>query len=123
MRHPFSSFVAFASTVAGAGVAAVIVSSSAFADDMTTADTFSNANILMSAAGPNQLQFQDAPADALKRKYLICDRAATQSRLDPGAALECSVLYEKVRDGVFRGSFDDLLDWWRTARDGVIETQ
>jgi hypothetical protein len=122
MRHPLSSFVAFASTVAGASVAAVIVSSSAFADDMTTADTFSYADILTSA-GPNQLQFRDAPADALKREYLMCERAATQTLLDPAEARACSVLYEQVRNRLFGGSFDALLDWWRGARDERMETQ
>jgi hypothetical protein len=122
MKHPLSSFVAFASTVAGASVAAVIVSSSAFADDMTTADTFSYANILTSAE-PNQLQLQDAPADALKREYLMCERAATQTRLDPATARACSVLYEQVRDRLFAGSFEALINWWRGARDAGMETQ
>jgi hypothetical protein len=61
---------------------------------------------------------QAIPADALKREYLKCERAAAQGIQDFSTALSCSMLYEELRQRVFGGNFNALLGWWR-ANNGV----
>ena len=120
MSQLIPSVIRLATTVAAASV---IVSSNAFADDITAANTPFNAHAQTTAARPDSLHVQEMPADALKREYLTCERAAMQSRLDLATAAACSVLYEEVRERVFGGSFDALIAWWRTARDEDTATR
>jgi hypothetical protein len=64
----------------------------------------------------------DAPVDApveieaLKRTYLVCDRAASQRVLDMGEAATCSTAAERLLQAGFGGDFDRLLAWWREAK-------
>jgi hypothetical protein len=56
-------------------------------------------------------ELDGAPIDALKRAYLFCSRAAVEGRLDTGAIMQCSVVYEELKRRAFDGDFDKLIAW------------
>jgi hypothetical protein len=54
------------------------------------------------------------PADALKRVFLNCNCEALLRALDGEQAMACSVIYERLKETVFDGDFDRLLEWSRS---------
>ncbi len=92
----------------------VAVVSNASAGDMTTVGQIAPS----AAAAADRPHLRQVSAEALKHKYLQCDRAATQAVLDMATAGECSMVHEELQERVFSGSFEALLAWWRGARDG-----
>jgi hypothetical protein len=56
------------------------------------------------------------PVESLKDVYLACDHAATQRRLTPAEAMQCSIVAEQLLQRGFDGDLDRLLAWWKPAR-------
>jgi hypothetical protein len=54
-----------------------------------------------------------ASIDELKRAYLACNRAALGSLLDRAGVMQCSVIYEALKQHAFGGDFDKLYAWSR----------
>jgi hypothetical protein len=54
--------------------------------------------------------------DDLKRQYLSCSGAATRGRLSSGQIMQCSVIYETLKQQAFNGDFYQLLAWSRSQR-------
>lgn len=50
--------------------------------------------------------------DALERDYWRCDYATTTGMLDPGEAVECSMITERFMKAKFGGDFKQLHAWW-----------
>lgn len=55
-------------------------------------------------------------ADALERKFWVCDHASTREFLDFGAAAQCSMATERLRHTRFGGDFAAMLTWWRAHK-------
>lgn len=51
--------------------------------------------------------------DELKRAYLLCNRTAMSGAMEHTAAMQCSVLYEQLKERAFDGDFFKLLEWSR----------
>ena len=49
----------------------------------------------------------------LKNLYLRCSRAAIHRQLGGGEIAMCSLVYERLLKGTFRGDFHALLEWRR----------
>ena len=52
----------------------------------------------------------------LKTAYLSCDRAATESRLDPSSFQRCAAVGDELLQRGFDGDLDRLLAWWRVEQ-------
>ena len=77
------------------------------------------AHAALAQAVPDRSELAGLSVEELKSSYLQCDRRTTVAFLDAGEAAGCSVLYEELKQRVFGGDFERLLDWWqgqRTAR-------
>jgi hypothetical protein len=58
---------------------------------------------------------QSAPIeDELKRVYLSCSCQAIHQTLGREGVMACSVVYEELKETVFDGDFDRLLEWSRS---------
>jgi len=57
---------------------------------------------------------------ALKREYLRCDRAASQTRLTLAAAAYCGAVGDELLRREFAGDLDLLLAWWRSERQAPL---
>lgn len=64
-------------------------------------------------AGPGGDTLARASIDELKRAYLSCSRAALGSQLDRAGVMQCSVIYEVLKQRAFGGEFDTLYAWSR----------
>lgn len=122
MMRNFASSLAFATTVAAATAAAVIVSRNAIADEITV-DNPTAAAPARTLTGPDRSHLQRTSADVLKRQYLICERAATERVLDGSSAAECSMVYEELRERIFGGNFNALNTWWHGVRGADAEAR
>ena len=49
--------------------------------------------------------------DELKRAYLLCNRTAMKGSMEFTAAMQCSILYEQLKERAFNGDFYKLLEW------------
>ena len=49
----------------------------------------------------------------LKRGYLACHQASMRRMLDMGETMQCSVIYEALKQRAFGGDFERLLAWTR----------
>jgi len=52
--------------------------------------------------------------DELKRAYLLCNRTAMKGSMEFTAAMQCSILYEQLKERAFAGDFYKLLEWSMT---------
>lgn len=46
-----------------------------------------------------------------------CEYATTRTVLDSDEAAFCSQVYERLKAEKFRGSFSELLTWWRKTKE------
>ena len=69
-------------------------------------------------SGPAALKDEE-----LKSAYLHCDRLATAAFLDAGDAASCSLVYEELKQRLFSGDFQLLLDWWQGQRTAAMKPQ
>jgi hypothetical protein len=66
------------------------------------------------APDPAQIgRLRQIPVEELKATYLNCNREALAGRLDRGAIMGCSVVYEVLKEKAFGGDFAKLLIWSR----------
>jgi hypothetical protein len=65
------------------------------------------------AAQPDRAGLARYGADDLKKMFLACDGAAATGLLGAGEAGACSLVYEELKDRVFRGDFQALVAWWK----------
>jgi len=49
--------------------------------------------------------------DDLKRAYLLCNRTAMKGLMESSTAMQCSILYEQLKQRAFAGDFYKLLEW------------
>jgi len=49
--------------------------------------------------------------DELKSAYLSCNRAAAGTRLSSGTIMQCSIVYEELKQRAFGDDFERLLAW------------
>lgn len=68
------------------------------------------------AQPPNRTHLRAVSVAELKANYLECDQLASSTLLDFSTAVECSMVSEELLDRGFGGSFKQLLEWWRSAR-------
>lgn len=68
------------------------------------------------AEAPARTELSAVPVAELKASYLECDQLASTSLLGFGAAVECSMLSEELLERGFGGSFQQMLKWWRSAK-------
>jgi hypothetical protein len=62
-------------------------------------------------------------AEALRLRFLDCDRRASSMLLDFADAARCSHIYEQLLRGEFQGDFGKLMAWWRAQpRDPLAAT-
>ncbi len=64
-------------------------------------------------------RLQQAPVDVLKVLYQNCNREAHAGRLDGGAIMGCSMVYEALKQRAFGGDFARLLAWSRVQETGA----
>ena len=69
------------------------------------------------AAGGETDPDADMTVVRLKRDYARCERLAARGLLDPGQAMPCSVVYERLKAQAFGGDFAALHRWWQAERD------
>ncbi|MEJ7931922.1 hypothetical protein WG922_18265 [Ramlibacter sp. AN1015] len=60
--------------------------------------------------------YASQPDACRKALFRECAAAARQDLLDVGSAVICSMRYEGLLRGSFRGDFDALMQWWRAQR-------
>ena len=48
----------------------------------------------------------------LERTFWVCDYVATRHGID-AAPSECSAAYAQIKDTMFGGDLERMLDWWR----------
>ena len=65
---------------------------------------------------PVHLAVAALPLDHLKMAYLACDRAATESALNPSDFQRCVVVGDELLKRGFGGDLDRLLAWWRIEK-------
>ena len=53
----------------------------------------------------------EIPLDGLKSTYLACERTALSGRMESGAIIMCSVIYEELKHRAFDGDFPRLKAW------------
>lgn len=71
----------------------------------------------LAAPDPAQIGgLQQAPVEELKVVYLNCNREALAGRLDGGAIMGCSMVYEALKQKAFGGDFARLLTWSRAQK-------
>jgi hypothetical protein len=58
-------------------------------------------------------ELRQASVEELKLAYLNCNREALAGRLDRGAIMSCSMVYEALKEKAFGGDFARLLTWSR----------
>jgi hypothetical protein len=56
-----------------------------------------------------------APASDLKARYLRCEDRAQKDLLDTAGIAGCSIVYERLKETQFGGSFPALRAWYETA--------
>ncbi|MBO9649213.1 MAG: hypothetical protein J7605_11915 [Variovorax sp.] len=66
---------------------------------------------------------QRAQVAELKTVYLTCEQAASRTILDMAAAAFCSRYAEELLRRGFAGDFNQLLAWWREARNEAIAVE
>ncbi len=49
----------------------------------------------------------------LKKAFWFCDHAATKGTIDMNHAAACSAITDELKEKMFGGDFDKLVDWWR----------
>lgn len=59
---------------------------------------------------------------ALKASYLACERAALGGEMPAGEIARCSVVYERLKDRAFDGSFRALRAWYETVSAAGVGT-
>src|SRR5213083_2202659 len=76
------------------------------------------ATLLAFAAHGNTINAEpiDTPIDALKRLYLLCERASTNGTLNAGGAAYCSIVYEELKRRAFGDNFEKLSAWARAQQ-------
>lgn len=72
---------------------------------------------LMSGRQERIEQFQGMGEQCLKQLMVACNESANRMLLDTGSAFTCSIGYEALLRGSFRGDFQAMLAWWRQQRD------
>jgi hypothetical protein len=110
MTRNSASTLAFAASVAAAILAAVLVTSSAFADGIASVESSMHAVTPSAEAAPNPSRQNQISADDLKKGYLLCERA-----LDFESFLACSAVYEELLKRVFGGNLNEMIAWLREA--------
>jgi len=65
---------------------------------------------------PDRTHLRAVSVAELKANYLECEQLASSALLDFSTAVECSMVSEELLDRGFGGSFKQLLEWWRSAR-------
>lgn len=58
------------------------------------------------ASRPDQMS-----VETLKSVYLDCERSASQSRLETGDVMNCSLVYEELKRQAFGGDFGRIRSW------------
>ena len=54
--------------------------------------------------------------DELKQVYLLCDSATNNGRLDTAGIMQCSIVYEELKQRAFGGDFEALFAWSKTQQ-------
>ncbi|MEY3202377.1 MAG: hypothetical protein RIR70_1927 [Pseudomonadota bacterium] len=54
--------------------------------------------------------------EELKQRFMACDEANTQGAMDDVDAMICSTIYESLKERVFAGSSQALLQWWQEEK-------
>ncbi|MEJ8811169.1 hypothetical protein WKW77_08830 [Variovorax ureilyticus] len=72
------------------------------------------------AAPPALADPQRAQVAELKTVYLTCEQAAARTILDMAAAAFCSRYAEELLRRGFAGDFNQLLAWWREAKEDAV---
>jgi len=67
-------------------------------------------------AAPERSGLAALTAEELKSAYLDCERLAAATFLDAGGAAICSMVHEELKQRLFEGDFQRLLDWWQAHR-------
>jgi hypothetical protein len=75
------------------------------------------------AAAPALADPQRAQVAELKTVYLTCEQAASRTLLDMAAAAFCSRYAEELLQRGFAGDFNQLLSWWREAKDEAVAVE
>ncbi|SEA44163.1 hypothetical protein [Variovorax sp. YR216] len=75
------------------------------------------------AAQPALADPQRAQVAELKTVYLTCEQAASRTLLDMAAAAFCSRYAEELLQRGFAGDFNQLLSWWREAKDDAVAVE
>ncbi len=68
------------------------------------------------AQAPDRDHLKALSEAELKIGYLECDQLAASTFLSMDSAANCSMVAEELLERSFGGSFQQLLDWWRSAR-------
>jgi len=68
----------------------------------------------IAATGHADSALRPPTIDELKRAYLLCNRTAMKGSIEFTAAMQCSILYEQLKERAFAGDFYKLLEWSMT---------
>ncbi len=53
----------------------------------------------------------------VEKTFWDCDYATTQAMAGPEEAAICSAVFEKLKADKFKGSFQDLMVWWKANKE------
>jgi hypothetical protein len=72
---------------------------------------FAAAALVVSAAASPPATSAEFTIDDLKGAYLACERATAAGKLGDAHVMECSVIYEELKQRAFGGDFRSLRTW------------
>ncbi len=74
------------------------------------------AALTANAQPPDRSHLKALSQAELKAAYLECDQLASSTFLDSDTAADCSMVAEELLERSFGGSFEQMLEWWRSVR-------
>lgn len=79
-------------------------------------------SVVTNARPSDSTQSSVVPVAELKAIYLECDHLASTSVVDFGMAATCSMVHEELLKRGFGNNFEQLLQWWRSARNKCTQS-
>lgn len=79
------------------------------------------ASMVIIARPSDRIQLNVVPVAELKEFYLECDQLASTTIVDFDTAEICSMVYEELLKRGFGSSYEQLWQWWRSARNNCTQ--
>jgi hypothetical protein len=79
--------------------------------------------MVLSAGGGASASTEMQSVNQLKDSYIACENAARSTMLRREDAMQCSIIYEELKQRAFNGDFRLLKIWYDTSRPSASASQ